>query len=90
VRWEWQATEGAIGKSRFTGGARGPNPTDRAKMGTKKSILVEEHGGPLAATIAGANVHCGLKLSRRDDRSDRDPSPRSRDRPPKPLPGQGV
>jgi hypothetical protein len=36
-------------------------------MGTKKSILVEEHGGPLAATIAGANVHCGLKLSRRSE-----------------------
>ncbi len=57
VRWEWQAADGAMGKSRFTGGARGPNPTDRAKMGTKKSVLVEEHGGPLAATIAGANVH---------------------------------
>ena len=34
----------------------GPNPTDRAKPGTKKSLLVEGDGGPLGAVIAGANV----------------------------------
>jgi len=57
VRWEWQAADGVMGKSRHEGGARGPNPTDRAKMGTKKSVLVEQHGGPLGVAIAGANVH---------------------------------
>ena len=57
VSWEWQAADGVMGKSRFEGAARGPNPTDRAKMGTKKSIIVEQHGGPLGAVIAGANVH---------------------------------
>lgn len=35
----------------------GPNPTDRGKPGTKKSLLVEAAGGPLAVVIAGANVH---------------------------------
>jgi putative transposase len=34
----------------------GKNPTDRAKPGTKKSLLVERDGGPLGAGIAGANV----------------------------------
>jgi putative transposase len=34
----------------------GKNPTDRGKMGTKKSVLVDGQGGPLGATIAGANV----------------------------------
>jgi putative transposase len=34
----------------------GPNPTDRAKPGVKKSLLVEADGGPLSITIAGANV----------------------------------
>ena len=34
----------------------GPNPTDRAKPGTKKSLIVEEDGGPLGAVIDGANV----------------------------------
>ncbi len=57
VRWEWQAADGVMGKSRFDGAKRGPNPTDRAKMGTKKSVLVDQEGGPLAAVIDGANVH---------------------------------
>jgi putative transposase len=34
----------------------GPNPTDRAKPGVKQGLLVEADGGPLAITIAGANV----------------------------------
>lgn len=57
VAWEWQAADGVMGKSRFEGGERGPNPTDRAKPGTKKSVIVEQAGGPLGVAIAGANVH---------------------------------
>lgn len=57
VRWEWQAADGVMGKSRFDGALRGPNPTDRAKMGTKKHLLVEQHGGPLGVVIAGANIN---------------------------------
>ena len=34
----------------------GPNPTDRGKPGVKQSLPVEADGGPLAITIAGANV----------------------------------
>jgi len=34
----------------------GPNPTDRAKSGVKRSLLVEKDGGPLAVVVAGANV----------------------------------
>jgi putative transposase len=67
VRWEWQAADGVMGKSRFCGDARGPNPTDRAKMGTKKSVLVEQGGGPLAVTIDGANVHDTKLLERTID-----------------------
>ena len=57
VSWEWQAADGVMGKSRFDGAKRGPNPTDRAKMGTKKHVLVEQHGGPLGVVIAGANIN---------------------------------
>jgi putative transposase len=57
VHWEWQAVDAVMGKSRFGGDQTGPNPTDRAKMGTKKSVHVEQHGGPLGVVIAGANVH---------------------------------
>ncbi len=34
----------------------GKNPTDRGKNGTKKSVLVDQDGGPLAVVIAGANI----------------------------------
>ena len=34
----------------------GPNPTDRAKSGTKRSLLVDENGVPLALTVSGANT----------------------------------
>jgi putative transposase len=57
VRWEWQSADGAMGKARFGGDEVGPNPTDRGKKGTKRSIIVEQDGGPLGAVIAGANVH---------------------------------
>ena len=35
----------------------GPNPTDRAKLGTKRHVLVDGQGVPLAVTLTGANVH---------------------------------
>jgi len=57
VQWEWQAADAVMGKSRFDGDKRGPNPTDRAKPGTKKSVIVEQQGGPLGVAIDGANVH---------------------------------
>ena len=56
VDWEWQAADGMMGKARLGGDAIGPNPTDRAKNGTKKSILTERNGGPLSLIMAGANV----------------------------------
>ena len=33
----------------------GPNPTDRSKRGTKRSILVDGRGVPLGVAVAGAN-----------------------------------
>jgi putative transposase len=35
----------------------GKNPTDRGKKGTKRSLLVDEQGGPLGLVIDGANRH---------------------------------
>ena len=35
----------------------GPNPTDRAKSGTKRSVLVEADGVPIGLAVAGANVN---------------------------------
>ena len=39
------------------GDAVGPNPTDRGKPGTKRHLLVERGGLPLAAGLTGANRH---------------------------------
>jgi putative transposase len=57
VHWEWQSVDACMGKARMGGDQIGENPTDRAKKGTKKSILVEQEGGPLAVTLAPANRH---------------------------------
>ena len=35
----------------------GPNPTDRAKGGVKRSLLTEGHGLPIGLAIDGANRH---------------------------------
>ena len=35
----------------------GRNPTDRGKSGTKRSLLTEGNGIPLAVAIDGANRH---------------------------------
>ncbi len=44
------------GQGAFWGDLVGPNPTDRAKNGVKRSILLEADGGPLSVVVAGANV----------------------------------
>ena len=49
--------DGAITKAPLGGEATGLNPTDRSKSGTKRSILVEGRGIPLAVAIDGANRH---------------------------------
>jgi hypothetical protein len=46
-----------MGKARLGGDEIGANPTDRGKNGSKKSILTDRQGGPLAIIVAGANVH---------------------------------
>jgi len=56
VDWKWQSADGSMGKARMGGDGRGPNPTDRAKAGSKKSVLVDERGGPLSLVVDGANI----------------------------------
>jgi transposase len=44
-------------QSPFGGEATGSNPTDRAKRGVKRSLLVDGAGIPLAIVVDGANRH---------------------------------
>ena len=57
IEWEWQAIDGAMTKAPLGRGATGKNPTDRAKMGTKRSMLTDGAGIPLAVALEGANRH---------------------------------
>lgn len=41
----------------------GPNPTDRAKPGTKRGLLTDGDGGPLSLVIAPANAHDSTLLA---------------------------
>lgn len=48
---------GPLRRPRWGGESTGPNPTDRAKSGTKRSLLVEGNGVPIGLTVGGANTH---------------------------------
>lgn|SRR5215210_5468709 len=48
---------GRCTKHRSVGKKTGPNPTDRAKSGTKESLWVDGEGVPLGIVVAGANVN---------------------------------
>ncbi|CAM2946818.1 IS5 family transposase [Actinomyces slackii] len=49
--------DGCITKAPCAGQASGRSPVDRGKQGTKRSVMVEAHGIPLAVVVAGANRH---------------------------------
>lgn len=49
--------DGAVTKAPLGGACTGPNPTDRAKKGTKRSLITEGHGIPIGIVVAGANRH---------------------------------
>src|SRR3954452_1875141 len=39
IDWEWLAADGAMTKAPLGGEKTGPNPTDRGKLGTKRSVV---------------------------------------------------
>lgn len=55
IHWEWQSMDGAMVKAPLGGQETGPNPTDRGKRGTKRSLLTDGAGVPVGLVIAGAN-----------------------------------
>jgi transposase len=55
--WEWLSMDGAMTKAPLGGERTGKNPTDRGKLGTKRSPLVEANGVPAGLAVEGANRH---------------------------------
>lgn len=47
----------SLSKARYGGSLTGRNPTDRGKLGSKRSLLVSREGIPLSVTAAKANTH---------------------------------
>ncbi len=54
-RWAWQSMDGTMTKAPLGGERTGPNPTDRGKLGVKRSLLTDGRGIPLAVVVAPAN-----------------------------------
>jgi len=55
VRWTWQSADSRSVPAPLGGKGTGKNPTDRAKLGGKIHILVDQRGAPLAIDVFGAN-----------------------------------
>ena len=64
IDWEWQAADTKLLAAPLGGEATGPNPTDLGKSGTKRHLLVDGRGVPLAFHLSGANRHDLKGLSR--------------------------
>jgi putative transposase len=41
IEWEWQSVDGAMTKAPFGCASTGANPTDRGKLGVKRSLLTD-------------------------------------------------
>lgn len=57
IDWSWLSMDGCMTKAPLGGEKTGKNPTDRAKRGVKRSLLVEGHGLPVGLDVDGANRH---------------------------------
>jgi putative transposase len=56
IAWNWQILDSAIIPAPLGGAKTGKNPTDRAKLGSQRHVLVDRRGVPLAVTLSAANV----------------------------------
>ena len=55
IQWDWQSMDGCMTKAPLGGDKTGKNPTDRAKKGVKRSMLVDGAGVPVGLAVEGAN-----------------------------------
>ena len=57
IDWEWQAGDTKLLPAPLGGEKTGPNPTDLGKCGSKRHLLVDGNGAPLALHVSAANRH---------------------------------
>jgi transposase len=58
--WSRASLDSASVPAKRGGALSGPNPTDRGKAGTKRHVVVDRQGIPLAVKVTAANEHDGL------------------------------
>jgi transposase len=57
IDWSRAIVDSAFLRALAGGPKTGPNPTDRAKPGSKHHLITDAHGIPLAAVLTAANVN---------------------------------
>ena len=57
IQWRWQALDSKSVAAPLGGEKTGKNPTDRGKLGSKRHILTDARGAPLAVVVSSANAH---------------------------------
>lgn len=57
IQWRWQAVDSKLVAAPLGGEQTGPNPTDRAKTGSKSHLWVDQRGAPLSIHLTAANVN---------------------------------
>ena len=62
IDWSRCSLDAASLPAKAGGAATGPNPTDRGKPGSKRHLVVDRQGIPLAVLLTAANVHDSTML----------------------------
>jgi transposase len=65
IDWSRAVVDSCSVRAVYGGDQTGPNPTDRAKRGSKRHLICDGRGVPLAVRLTGANrndSHCGQFL----------------------------
>ena len=57
IQWRWQALDSKLVAAPLGGDKTGKNPTDRGKLGSKRHIVTDARGAPLAVVVSAANVN---------------------------------
>ncbi|WP_139284296.1 IS5 family transposase [Salinicola sp. LHM] len=61
--WSRACMDSATLSAKKGGSAIGPNPTDRGRPGTKRHLLTDRRGTPLAVLLSGANMNDSVPLA---------------------------
>lgn len=62
IDWEWQSADTKLLPAPLGGDKTGPNPTDLGKSGSKRHLLIDGQGAPLAFHLTAAHRHDKIGL----------------------------